>query len=632
MALTFEHFERLVRRLEQEERRHPERYRVRVALLAGLGYAYLLAVLSLAVGALGVSAWVLFRFQNIWPGLLLGVPALFLAIGILRSLFLGSSSTAGIPAPKDQLAPLHETVERVQTALRTPPVHGVALTPHFDAAASRTPRLGVFGWHRNEVYLGLPLMHILSPPQLTAIIAHELGHLSRDHAPFSAWVYRVRETWSQLLARMRTDDPWWVRGITKFAEWYGPYFNAYSFVLARGDEYVADRCAVELTDVPTTGEALIATEVFGRFVHERFARSFMDRSADEPEPPEDAVAQLADRLRDALTPEEGERWLEHALTEPTEYGDTHPSLADRLSAIGYDPRSRGPERWHPPPVAETAAGAFLGDRLHEWTGLLGRFWKAQVAKSWAERHRLVQEVRPRLAALEEKARTAALAENEAWNLVEWTVDLKAPEEAIPALRAFLDPRPDHGLAHGVLGMLLLEREDPEGVPHVDTAMEREPDLLLPGLDALARFARRQGRTEEARAYRARITRVYDEIAEYFRERQKIRDGDTFSPHDLAPVWVGHLCTPLPEVLDLREAYLVRKNVRHFPQKPLHVLSLVVKAPAFRSRPRGHPHTIPHAVLEKIDFPGHLFIVLHGGLPRGVRRRIEGAAGEPVYRR
>ncbi|MGH7544597.1 MAG: M48 family metalloprotease, partial [Gemmatimonadota bacterium] len=632
-ALTFEQFEELVRRLEKEERRHPRRYRVRVALLAGLGYAYLLFVLALALAAFALTAWIVLRFQAIWlPGILLGVPAFFIAIGILRALVLGAWAMPGIAVPADQLTPLHDTVERVRTTLRTPPVHRVVLTPHFDAAAGRLPRLGAFGWYRNEVYLGLPLMHVLSPPQLTAIVAHELGHLSRDHAPFSAWVYRVRETWSRLLDRIHARDPWWLRGITRFAEWYGPYFNAYSFVLARGDEYIADRCAVELTDVTTTGEALIATNIFGRFVHERFAPDFMHRAADEPQPPEDAVVQLGARLRDGLSPEEGERWLRQALTEPTEYGDTHPSLADRLAAIGYDPRSRGPERWHPPPVPETAAGAYLGDRLEFWTESLGQFWKANVAPTWAQRYEHAQKTRPRLLALEERASAAPLPESEAWNLVELSVDLKPPEEAIRVLRAFLDPRPDHGLANGILGMLLLEREDRAGVTHVEMALEREPDLLLPGLDALARFARREGRGEDARAYRARISRVHDELTEYFRERQQVRDGDSFLPHDLDPIWVEHLCSPLPDVLDLREAYLVRKDIRHFPKKPLYVLSLVVTVPNLKSRPAGHPYTIPQAVLDQVNFPNHLFVVLHGALPREARRGIERAAGEPVYRR
>lgn len=46
-------FEQLVRRLEAYARKHPTPYKLKVALVAPLGYAYVLAVLgvALAVGA-----------------------------------------------------------------------------------------------------------------------------------------------------------------------------------------------------------------------------------------------------------------------------------------------------------------------------------------------------------------------------------------------------------------------------------------------------------------------------------------------------------------------------------------------------------------------------------------------------
>lgn len=55
-------------------------------------------------------------------------------------------------------------------------------------------RLGVLGWHVNYLILGLPLMQAVSPEQFRAIVAHELGHLSRNHSRFAGWIYRVRLT------------------------------------------------------------------------------------------------------------------------------------------------------------------------------------------------------------------------------------------------------------------------------------------------------------------------------------------------------------------------------------------------------------------------------------------------------
>jgi hypothetical protein len=42
--------------------------------------------------------------------------------------------------------------------LKTASIHEVLVTPEFNASIAQVPRLGVFGWHRNYLRIGLPLM------------------------------------------------------------------------------------------------------------------------------------------------------------------------------------------------------------------------------------------------------------------------------------------------------------------------------------------------------------------------------------------------------------------------------------------------------------------------------------------
>src|SRR5207249_200161 len=113
----------------------------------------------------------------------------------------------------------------------------VLLTDDFNAAAAQRPRLGIFGWQENYLLLGLPLMLALTPGQFRSVVAHELGHLSGNHGKFGGWIYRINRTWEQLVERM-TQSRSWVSGIfTKFFGWYMPFFEAYSFVLRRQQEY-----------------------------------------------------------------------------------------------------------------------------------------------------------------------------------------------------------------------------------------------------------------------------------------------------------------------------------------------------------------------------------------------------------
>lgn len=46
-------------------------------------------------------------------------------------------------------------------------------------------------------------MYILSLDQFRAVLAHELGHLSRNHTQLQGRIYLVRRTWYQVWERLQ---------------------------------------------------------------------------------------------------------------------------------------------------------------------------------------------------------------------------------------------------------------------------------------------------------------------------------------------------------------------------------------------------------------------------------------------
>ncbi|MBA3686937.1 MAG: M48 family metalloprotease, partial [Planctomycetes bacterium] len=98
---------------------------------------------------------------------------------------------------------------------------------------------------------------VARPAQRRGVVGdrHELGHLRGAHGRFGAWIYRQRCTWARLgqavQAEGRRD---WVFG--PFLRWFAPYFNAYTFVLARLHEYQADAAAARVASAQTAGSAL----------------------------------------------------------------------------------------------------------------------------------------------------------------------------------------------------------------------------------------------------------------------------------------------------------------------------------------------------------------------------------------
>jgi len=88
----------------------------------------------------------------------------------------------------------------LEDELGAPRFHEVLLVGDNNAAVVQLPRLGVFGWYKNYLLLGLPLMQGLGPEEFKSVLAHELGHLSGGHGRFGNWLYRMRRSWEYTFA------------------------------------------------------------------------------------------------------------------------------------------------------------------------------------------------------------------------------------------------------------------------------------------------------------------------------------------------------------------------------------------------------------------------------------------------
>jgi len=171
------------------------------------------------------------------------------------------------------------------------------------------------------------------------------------------------------------------------------HFNAYSFVLARANEYDADRCSADVVGARLAAEALVGTAIRGRGLAERFWPSLYGEADREPKPPWLPYARLSALFKEAAAGDADAGDLQRCLAETTTWENTHPCLADRLRALG--------ERARPPrPVACTAAEALLGDVLPQLVARLDADWHDWILPDWEALYREAGEQRDELAALE----------------------------------------------------------------------------------------------------------------------------------------------------------------------------------------------------------------------------------------
>jgi Zn-dependent protease with chaperone function len=632
MAMTNEKFDEMVKRLEILAKAAPSKYRTRVALLALLGYAYIAVVVAVLLSLCALMIGLAFKSGKLnYIVVKVGWVLFVLAWVVIRSLWVKRTPPTGFELTRAEAPRLFELIEEVTRALDAPRIHHVQVLDFFNAAVVQVPRFGFFGGYKNYLLLGLPDMQAATPAQFRATLAHELGHLSGKHGRFTGWIYRLRQTWVQLLTRLEREQRWGSFIFTSFFNWYAPYFQAYSFVLARTHEYEADEAAARLTGAENVAEMLIDTRLKGGYLEENYWPEVYRQAETEPRPVADVYAKLPHALNSPLAPDAVALQLNFALAQPTNSDDTHPSLADRLRALGYPSQTGDNGDWakhyKPATVEQSAADFYLGEHTAALVAHFDRAWQEGVAEQWSERHNYVLRSQKTLAELEEKSRSGSLLFDEAWTRATLATELKTPEEAIPLLRDVLQQRPEHAAANFLLGQLLLKQNDGAGVAHLERASARDQEMLIPACQILYAHFNAQGKPEEAERYREHALKHYAKLEEAQSERATINSPKELMQHEAAPAEVEQLREQLNLFPGIKAAYLAQKKLEKLPEKPLYVLGVVPKVPWYQLNHDKANQKLVDELASQIAFTGETLIFVLAGENKKYRkafRKLEGS--------
>jgi Zn-dependent protease with chaperone function len=576
----------------------------------------------------------LYRAMNFMTIKFLLIPLAMLAAS-MRSLWVTFPRPDGHRLGEEYSAALRGLLREIQTRIDAPTVHQILITDDYNAGVVQVPRMGVLGWQQNYLLLGLPLMAALSPDQFRAVLAHELGHLSGNHGRFSGWIYRVKQTWIQLLTNLQRYRRRGGFVFEIFVSWYAPFLNAYSFVLARMQEFEADRCAVEVAGVTTAAEALICVEVRGKFLEEEFWPKMLEQAAEQPDPPAKAFVQMFGALQQKRAPHAVGNWLSAALTRETETGDTHPALIYRLKAIGYEKiNTARPEETVTPSVliqelGKTAAQQYLGNRVEEIAAVLERQWREKATPVWRERFNKANESRSRIGQLEEVARGRSLSVAENWERATCVADVSGYKAALSIVREVLTSEPDHVQANYALGEILLAQEDESGIASLERAMELDQSCVLPGCGLIYHFLKKKGRAEEAERCRQRALKHESMLRNAREERTRVIGTDRFLEHGLSEKEVAELRERLALYPQIRKVYLVRKVVHNLPEYPGYVIGVIPKF-RFGYRTAKAEQKLIKALASDLRCPDTTFIIALEQEYKKLRKVFREIPGAEIY--
>lgn len=626
-------FESLVSRLEQTALEHPQRYLASVLAVTLLGFgvlavailfalvpALLLLLMLVAVVATGGKALILLLKLGKLIVLLIW-PAWVMVKASLQMLFTRFPRPQGRALTASEAPALFARIDELRRRMQGPRIHHVLLTEDLNAAIVQYPRLGLFGWEENYLMLGLPLLLAMSEEESLAVVAHEYGHLSGHHGRLGGFIYRFRSAWGRMQALSGQWQDWGSRLIARLFNWYAPYFNAYTFVLARQNEYVADRSSAEMAGADNAANALMRINIAAQFESEVFWPAVNRLVGEMPQPLASRYGYWTESMRERLDAASRGRYLESAGKQRTDYLDTHPALADRLRAIGANMDAAAAANLAVP--AHHAAEVWLGARLEPILGEFDRNWRDGVAEHWQERHAYLGDRHQSLAELKGKE---TLTPDERWQYIELLGELEPEHDRLPLLDEFLELAPEHGSALYQRGLALLGKGEATGIADLERVMELDAQAILPACEAAWRFYRDLD-PDIAERYRAR----WEERSNYEQrvraEFQTLPSDATLGAHQLDEETVAQIrAIVAANSKHVRRAYLLRRTLRT--DSTLHDYVLAVDTNYWTFGDKG-PEVVKR--LAQQTFPVDLFVVHLGGEPyKRFRKWIKRLGVAPLF--
>ncbi|MFO7188176.1 MAG: M48 family metalloprotease [Pseudomonadota bacterium] len=467
-------YEGLVRRLEAQADNAPERFRSKVVMLSVFAYVAVFAVLvggsALVVLAL-VWAYQSERTATAVNFGLLALTLLPVLYTALRTFLMRLDPPEGRPLTRAEAPRLFDTLDKMRNRLRGPAIHHVLIDGEFNAAIMQRPRWGLFGGHTNYLVLGLPYLLGVPPNEVLATIAHEYGHLCGNHGKLGAWVYRQRRTFDAMYRKLQdsTARSWTLAAMATVLGRFMPYYNAYTFVLSRQNEYEADRTATELVGAPVNAQGLVRDTLLGEWIHERFWPKLYAQADERPAPAFKPYAAMRIAFSASYDEWATQERLAAALRRDSDLLDTHPSLRDRLDAIGQ-------RATLPPPLERSAAEVLLGPTARKLIEEFDRDWWTRERANWEAQFHRTSRARARLAELS-KRNLAELQSHELQELALLKADLESGASAKPVLEHLLRlPGGPYPKAAYLYGRILLAERDEKGLQYLVKAADADPSL------------------------------------------------------------------------------------------------------------------------------------------------------------
>ncbi|TNE31748.1 MAG: hypothetical protein EP349_03480 [Alphaproteobacteria bacterium] len=621
-------FVELVKDIENRAQGNPVWLRRKTIRLAFLGYLVVIGsiLLMLPVGLGLGAALVVLTGGNAGVAklafIIAAVPIGF-AWHMGKSLLSPSFDYEGVEVTAKDCPKLFALLEEICQKANGPMFKRVFIDNQLNASVTRSGGLlGFFGMGPVVLTIGLPLMQSQTSKQLSGVIGHEYGHVAAKDNVWGQWVYRIRNSWLVLDDKLRFEHLWYTLKLNRFYEWFIATFSAYSFALSRSCEYEADAFSARVAGKDAMAEALSSLAVYGDQYDGTFWRNIWERS-DKGEnlkniTPYQEIPSFFNNLGDVSDS------IEQALKRKTDYTGTHPSVSDRLAALGTE--FSVPE---PPTPDHSAATALLEDMAEKLADDFSREWQEKAQEHWENR----QEERQHWQSRYEELKTKPVKDMEEEDLRELiSAAGRMEDDALyyKASEEMLHRHPDStGALLNCLWYRLMIEKDESQLAEMEKLLKTHPSYTADVCGYAIEFFEKAGRPEEAKPYHDKLDDWHYLSRAANDERDAILSADEFKEHDLPEKALVYLSEHAEKHPIIARIYLAQKDVKYMPEFPCYVIAYKTK-PGFWASQKKVDEDVMQFIYESGLPEEFLFIEADG--VSGLEKKLKQINGAQIYQK
>ena len=234
---------------------------MRVSMRAAIAVALLVGFYVLAFGLIGglLALETYALINRPFVGVKLALLVLPVVFGLVKGLISlerrARDEVPGTPVTPAEQPALWDLVHRLAAEAGTRPPDEIRILAAVNAGVAEDTRFLGLRVVKRRMFIGAPLLTSLTEKQLTAVLAHELGHYANKDTRLASVVVSGRNAVLRAGSHMNTER-WFQRMIAKLFLAYAKLYLRVSQAISRRQEFAADRFSATLAGSSAASSAL----------------------------------------------------------------------------------------------------------------------------------------------------------------------------------------------------------------------------------------------------------------------------------------------------------------------------------------------------------------------------------------